>query len=97
MFILDLKSVTKDKNTIILPNVDYNKDIEDIKKGLYNNDKEEFVVNGRSYISDSGHFYPGKGEGFVTLNKIEYEVFKFLKSTSAILSQGITKNEHSLL
>lgn len=32
MFILDLKSVTKDKNTIILPNVDYNKDIEDIKK-----------------------------------------------------------------
>jgi hypothetical protein len=64
---------------------------------LYYNDKEEFVVNGRSYIANNGYFYHGKGEGFVTLNKVEYEVFKFLKSKSAILSQGITKNEHSLL
>lgn len=32
MLILDLKSVANDKNTIILPNVHYNKDIGDIKK-----------------------------------------------------------------
>lgn len=67
------------KNTIILPNVNYHKDIEDIKKGLYNKDKDEFIVNGRAYKADNGHFYPSHGEGFVSLNKNEYEAFKLMK------------------
>ncbi|MCH3962984.1 MAG: hypothetical protein LKE46_01800 [Clostridium sp.] len=72
----------KDKTTIILPYVDYNKDIEDIKKGLYNKVNDTFEVNGRVYGCHSNRFYPISGDGFVTLDRNEYKVLIKMKTES---------------
>lgn len=73
-------SVAKENNTIILPHVDYNKDIEDIKKGLYNKINDTFEVNGRIYGCHNGRFYPISGDGFITLTRLEYKVLIKMKT-----------------
>lgn len=74
------KSIPKENNTIILPNIDYHKDIEDIKKGLYNKVKDAFEVNGRIYGYHDERFYPIKGEGFITLDRNEYKILVKMKT-----------------
>lgn len=76
------QSSPKEKNTIILPEVDYQKDIEDIKKGLYNKVNDTYIVNKRIYGIHDGRFYPIEGEGFVTLNRNQYKLLKELKINS---------------
>ena len=66
-------------NTIILPSVDYHKDIEDIKKGLYNKVNNNFEVNGRLYTYHDNIFYPVSGEGLVNLNRNQYKLLIELK------------------
>ena len=73
------KSIAKDKNTIILPGVDYIKDIEDIKAGMYNKIKDTYEVNGRIYGYHGDRFYPIKGDGVVILNRDQYKLLKELK------------------
>lgn len=77
---LGKKSTAKDKNTIILPEVDYHKDIEDIKNGLYNKVEDTFIVNNRTYGAHDGRFYPIEGEGFITLDRNEYKLLIKLKT-----------------
>ncbi|BAH07948.1 hypothetical protein [Clostridium kluyveri] len=72
----------KDKTTIILPYVDYNKDIEDIKKGLYNKVNDTFEVNGRVYGYHGDRFYPISGDGFITLDRNEYKILIKMKTES---------------
>lgn len=76
------KSLAKDTNTVILPQVDYHKDIEDIKEGMYNKVKEGYEINGRIYAYHGDRFYPVSGEGFVTLNRHEYQILIIMKSES---------------
>ncbi|MDC4242540.1 minor capsid protein [Clostridium tertium] len=76
------KSNAKDKNTIILPRVDYIKDIEDIKEGMYNKVNDTYEINGRLYGYHSDRFYPVSGDGFITLNRHEYKILKIIKSES---------------
>ena len=73
------QSSPKENNTIILPGIDYKKDIEDIKKGLYNKVNDTYIVNNRTYGIHDGRFHPIKGEGFVTLNRDQYKLLKELK------------------
>lgn len=68
------KSLVKDINTVILPQVDYHKDIENIKEGMYNKVKEGYEINGRIYAHHDGIFYPVSGNGFVTLDRNEYKL-----------------------
>lgn len=77
---INAKSATKPKNTIMLPRVDYHKDIEDIKKGLYNKVGESFEINGRLYSFHNNIFYPESGDGFITLNIKEYNLLKVMKT-----------------
>jgi phage-related protein (TIGR01555 family) len=74
------QSKPKDENTIIMPNVDYQKDIEDIKKGLYNKHEDTFIVNGRVYKYHGERFYPVEGDGFVKLDRHEYSVLIKIKT-----------------
>lgn len=72
------KSIPKDKNTIIMSDVDVKKDIEDIKKGLYNKVNGTYVINGRTYGYHDSRFYPIEGEGFVTLDRGQYKALQYL-------------------
>lgn len=92
------KSIPKENNTIILSNIDYHKDIEDIKKGLYNKIKDAFEVNGRIYGYHDERFYPIKGEGFITLDRNEYKILVKMKTErnnprlkEILLKMGATK------
>ena len=75
-------SKPKDKNTIILPGVNYTGDIERIKNGEYNKINGNYEINGRIYGIHDGRFYPIEGEGFVTLNRNQYKLLKELKINS---------------
>ncbi|SKA99381.1 phage putative head morphogenesis protein, SPP1 gp7 family [Caloramator quimbayensis] len=75
---ITIKSIAKDKNTIIMPNVDVKKDIEDIKKGLYNKTNDTYVVNGRMYGCHDSRFYPIKGDGFVTIDRAQFKALQYL-------------------
>lgn len=70
----------KDKNTIIMPGVDYNADVERIRNGEYNKVKDGYEVNGRIYGVHDGRLYPISGEGFVTLTRDEYKLLIKLKT-----------------
>lgn len=72
------KSIAKDKNTIIMPNVDVKKDIEDIKNGLYNKVNDTYVINGRTYGYHDSRFYPIEGDGFITLDRAQYRALQYL-------------------
>lgn len=74
------KSMPKNNNTIIMPWVDYNKDIEAIKKGEYNKVNGNYETNGRTYGIHDGRLYPIVGEGFVTLNRNQYKLLIELKT-----------------
>jgi SPP1 gp7 family putative phage head morphogenesis protein len=76
------KSKAKEKNTIILPRVDYIKDIEDIKEGMYNKINDAYEINGRIYAYHGDRFYPVSGDGFVTLTRHEYQILTIIKSES---------------
>lgn len=70
------------KNTILLPHVDYHKDIEDIKNGLYNRVADGFEVNGRIYWYHDQRFYPVKGEGCVEMSRLEMNLLVKIKTES---------------
>lgn len=66
-------SAHSDKNTVIMPWVDVNADVAAINSGNVTPVKGIYTVNGRSYaVHDNGTLYPTTGDGFVTLNRAEY-------------------------
>lgn len=79
---INKKSIAKENNTIIMPNVDIKKDIEDIKNGLYNKEEEIYIANNRKYGQHDGRFYPIEGEGFITLDRNEYKILIKMKTES---------------
>lgn len=70
------KSPTKNKNTVIMPDVDVEKDIEEIKKGNYVKSGAYYEVNQRKYGVHNTSFYPVEGEGLVLLDRGGYDAFK---------------------
>ena len=76
------KSTAKNNNTVIMPWVNYNKDIEGIKKGEYNKVNGNYEINGRTYGIHDGRLYPISGKGFVTLTRHEYQILIILKTQS---------------
>lgn len=72
------KSIAKDKNTIIMPDVDVKKDVEYIKKGLYNKVNDAYVINNRTYGHHGDRFYPIEGNGFITLDRGQYRALQYL-------------------
>lgn len=88
---INSKTPVKPENTIIMPGVDVNKDIADIKKGLYTRLKEEYTVNGRTYKHHGDRFYPVSGDGFITLDGREYNILK-----NMIISKDSPKLEQIL-
>ncbi len=77
---INKKSIPKENNTVILSHIDYQKDIEDIKKGLYNKVNDAFEINGRVYGCHGDRFYPISGDGFITLTRLEYKILIKMKS-----------------
>lgn len=73
-------SKPKDKNTIILPGVNYTGDIERIKNGEYNKINGNYEINGRTYGIHDRRLYPISGDGFVTLTRHEYKVLIIIKT-----------------
>lgn len=73
-------SKPKDKNTIILPGVNYIGDIERIKNGEYNKVNGNYEINGRTYGIHDGRLYPISGDGFVTLTRHEYKILIIIKT-----------------
>lgn len=75
---INSKTPVKSENTIIHPSINVEKDIEDIKKGLYTRVNEEYIINGRTYKFHGGRFYPVRGNGFLTLTPEEYYIIKVM-------------------
>ncbi|WP_229207273.1 hypothetical protein [Duganella sp. Root336D2] len=79
---IDMKSVTKEANTVIHPSMRQNviDDMATIRKRLGDHDGDFVTVNGRTYSHHSGTVYPVSGEGFVTLDRVEFNAFKVYKT-----------------
>lgn len=76
-----MKSPAKDKNTVVLPNVDTDTDIAAIKNGRATHLRDNlYQVNGRTYglETPSGTVYPVRGKGFEELDKLEFTALKGL-------------------
>lgn len=58
-------------NTVWLPGVDVQRDVEAIRAGEAERVGDRFVVNGRSYgyHSETGRLFPDAGEGLVKLDR----------------------------
>ncbi|WP_112141140.1 hypothetical protein [Glycomyces dulcitolivorans] len=82
----------KNENTIVLPGTDVAGDIADIKAGnaTWNPDTQRYEVNGRIYGMEmpSGTLFPVSGDGFVNLNRAEYQVLKEMMGTNGDLDQA---------
>jgi len=63
-------SVTKTKNTVILPGIDIQPDLQAIREGRAMRDGPYYAVNGRYYgIHEGSRIYPEQGPGLMTLDR----------------------------
>ncbi len=63
-------SATKTKNTVILPGIDIQPDLQAIREGRAMRDGPYYVVNGRYYgIHEGSRIYPEQGPGLMTLDR----------------------------
>ncbi|MFG3339448.1 hypothetical protein [Glycomyces sp. NPDC048151] len=76
-----LNSPAREKNTVVLPNVDTDADVAAIKNGQATHVRDNlYKVNGRTYglETPSGTVYPVRGKGFIELTKLEFTALKGL-------------------
>lgn len=85
-------SPAKNENTIILPGTDVAGDIADIKAGhaTWNPETQRYEVNGRTYGMElpKGTLFPDSGEGFVNLDRAQYQILKEMVRTNGDLDQA---------
>ena len=85
------KTLAKEKNTVIEPGVDVQKDVDAINAGDAARTGETFTVNGRTYGLHDGTLYPISGTGF---HQLERGAFKAL----GVLNEfGPTERAFSIL
>ncbi|MFC3496035.1 hypothetical protein [Glycomyces rhizosphaerae] len=78
---IGLNSPAKEKNTVVLPRVDTDRDIAAIKSGHARHLRDNlYEVNDRIYglETPSGTVYPVKGDGFVAMDKLQFTALKGL-------------------
>lgn len=78
---IGLNSPAKEKNTVVLPNVDTDRDIAAIKSGHARYLRDNlYEVNDRIYglETPSGTVYPVRGDGFVAMDKLQFTALKGL-------------------
>jgi hypothetical protein len=66
---IDQRTVAKDLNTVIEPNIDIAADMVGIRSGLAERNGETFQINGRIYGQHNGILYPISGTGFHQLDR----------------------------
>lgn len=92
-------SRAKDENTIVLPGTDVAGDIADIKAGnaTWNAETQQYEVNGRTYGMETplGTLYPVSGDGFVNLNRAEYQMLKTMMASNGDLDQVRQQTEQN--
>lgn len=94
-------SPAKDKNTIVMPGTDVQKDLDDIAagKGKWNADTSRYEVNGRTYGVEmpKGTVFPQDGPGFVNLGRQEYKALQEMIKAGGDLDAAkaaIARNPH---
>ena len=94
-------SAPKTKNTVILPGIDVQADLQAIREGRAMRDGPYYVVNGRYYgIHEGGRTYPVQGPGLMTLDRGAFRalgIYNSLGDTPAAEQQldraGITQDQ----
>jgi hypothetical protein len=73
-------SRTKKRNTVIMPWVDVDADLEAIRAGKakFHSDKSLYEINDRFWGIEKGKSFPASGDGFVTLTRPQYNALKSL-------------------
>lgn len=92
-------SRAKEENTVILPGTDVTGDIADIKAGnaTWNAETQQYEVNGRTYGMETplGTLYPVSGDGFVNLNRAEYQMLKMMMGSNGDLDRVKQQTEQN--
>ena len=75
---------TKEKNSMLDPDVDVDADLAKISKGEFVKNGDEIVVNGRTYgyHADTGTTFPMSGPGVVDMDRAQHQLLKQLNSQS---------------
>jgi Domain of unknown function (DUF4150) len=78
------KDRTRDKNTMLDPDVNVNADFAKIGKGDFVRQGDNIIVNGRTYgyHAETGTTYPMSGPGTVNMDRAQHQLLKMLNSQS---------------
>jgi hypothetical protein len=78
------KSVRRsDDNTVIMPWVDVQADVQAIAEGRAVRDGNAFTVNGRTYVlKERGRLFPRDGDGFYRLTRSTYRALSLYNDRS---------------
>jgi hypothetical protein len=94
-------SPAKEKNTVVLPGTDVQKDLDDIAagRGTWNAATNRYEVNGRTYGVEmpSGTTFPVDGPGIVNLGRQEYKALQEMIKAGGDLDaawKAIERNPH---
>lgn len=98
---INMKSTPKEQNTVIMPNVNVQADLQAIRQGQAVRSGNNFAVNGRVYgLKQNGTLFPKSGNGFYTLSRGEYKALgvynKFgntARSAQILRSMNISRPE----
>lgn len=66
------RTVAKQWNTVIEPNIDVAGDVAAINQGLAQEEAGTFVIHGRTYGVHEGTLYPIAGPGFILLERTAF-------------------------
>ena len=87
-----MSSTAKNQNTVIEPNINVQKDIEDLLAGNGKREGQNFIVNDRKYqLEDSGALVPVSGPGLHAMSRMEY------KALGVLNDHGNTSQASSIL
>lgn len=91
---------SKERNTIVLPEMDLGGDLDAIRRGAcwYDASMRRVWVNGRLYGQhDTGQLFPMRGEGFVELDRQTYRALVTFREYNGVNDGSlhrISKNPH---
>lgn len=97
---IDGNSVAKSENTVILPHVDIQADLDAIADGkaTWDHAKSEFHVGNRIYkVKKGNRLYPVRGEGLIEMSRPQYKALRALIAAGgdkAKVRQNDLRSEH---
>jgi hypothetical protein len=72
------KMPRKEANSVVMPHVDVQADIDGINAGRAVRNGNDYEINGRTYRVEGGHAYPVSGDGVVEMDRGSYRALQLM-------------------